>query len=250
MAQNDKAIAFSDLHQPENPLVLYNIWDAGGAKALEKAGARAVATGSWSVADAQGYPDGENIPLDFLLQIAERIASSVEIPFTLDFEGGYAGSADELANNIRAVIKCGAIGINFEDQYVGGDGIRDIADQAERIKTIRETANETDVALFINARTDLFLKAAPEDHKTHVSEAIDRAAAYKEAGASGFFVPGLAAPDLISAVCDAVDLPVNVMVRDMKTVQDLATCGIARASFGPNPYRRALKDLVKAYQGD
>lgn len=249
MTQVEKARRFGELHQPGRPLVLYNIWDAGGAKAVVEAGAQAVATGSWSVAAAQGYGDGEKIPLDFVLQIIERIAATVEVPATLDFEGGYAQTPEDLAANITRVIKAGAIGINFEDQVVGGQGLHPKEVQAARIAAARQAAETAGVPLFINARTDLFLKERDQDqHESLVPEAKDRAAAYAEAGASGFFVPGLAKADLIGDICGATNLPVNVMMKDgVPAIAELGSLGVARVSYGPGPYFTAMKDLAECY---
>ena len=158
MTQSEKADHFTALHVPGDPLVLYNIWDAGSAKAIADAGTSAIATGSWSVAAAQGYPDGEKIPLDLLLGVAERIVLSTDLPVTVDFEGGYARAPGQLAENILRLIETGAVGLNFEDQIVGGDGLYETGEQADRIAAIRQMAQQTKVALFINARTDLFLK--------------------------------------------------------------------------------------------
>lgn len=79
------AKSFRDAHQSGAPLVLFNIWDAGSASAVRDAGARAIATGSWSVAAAQGYPDGQQLPLDDLLRCAKRIADTVDLPLSVDF---------------------------------------------------------------------------------------------------------------------------------------------------------------------
>ncbi len=249
MTQAERARHFADLHQPGTPLVLYNIWDAGGAKAVAEAGAKAVATGSWSVAAAQGYGDGEKIPLDFVLQIIERIAATVEVPVTLDFEGGYAEAKEDLAANITRVIETGAVGINFEDQVVGGSGLHPLETQAARIAAIRQAAEAAGVPLFINARTDLFLKERDQDkHADLVAEAKARAAAYAEAGASGFFVPALAKPELIGDICAATDLPVNIMMKDgVPSIAELGSHGVARVSFGPGPYFTAMKDLADRY---
>ncbi|MEO1611169.1 MAG: isocitrate lyase/phosphoenolpyruvate mutase family protein, partial [Pseudomonadota bacterium] len=119
MSQSEKAARFAALHREGDPVVLYNIWDAGGAKALAEAGAPAVATGSWSVAAAHGYGDGEAIPLDLVLTIVGRIAATVDIPLTVDFEGAYAVDPSEAAENVRKLIRAGAVGINFEDRIVG-----------------------------------------------------------------------------------------------------------------------------------
>lgn len=250
MTQAEKARSFTDLHLPGDPLVLYNIWDAGGAKAIAGAGAKAVATGSWSVAAAQGYADGQAIPLDLVLTIVSRIVATVDLPVTLDFEGGYAVTAEEVATNVARVIQTGAVGINFEDQVVGGSGLFSAPDQADRIGAIRQTAEAANLAFFINARTDLFLKEKDRSkHEALVPEAKERAAAYAEAGASGFFVPGLVDPALIEAICKATSLPVNVMMlKGAPTTKDLASLGVARISYGPGPYFEAIAALTERFQ--
>jgi 2-methylisocitrate lyase-like PEP mutase family enzyme len=248
MLQAEKAQHFAGLHRRGEPLVLYNIWDAGGAKALADSGAPAIATGSWSVAAAQGYADGEAIPLDLVLQLMQRICATVDLPVTVDFEGGYAQAAEEVGENTRKILRTGAIGINFEDRIVGGEGLHSIATQAERIKAIREMAQEEGVPLFVNARTDLFLGTDPASHADRVSQAQEREAAYAEAGASGFFVPGLAAVDLIAKITEVARLPVNVMkMGEMPAISELAQAGVARVSYGPGPYRDFLRHLKRGF---
>lgn len=245
MNQTDKAKAFTELHRKGDPVVLYNIWDAGSAKAVAEAGAKALATGSWSVAAANGYGDGQEIPMLQLVDIARSIVSATDLPVSIDFEGGYANDAEAVALNVGRVIDAGAIGINFEDQVVGGSGLHAIEAQAARIKAIRTMAGEKGIPFFINARTDLFLKLSdPVRHAPLVDEAIERAAAYAEAGASGFFVPGLSNPDLIGRVCEAVSLPVNIMMwSGMADVKTFASLGVARVSYGPGPYRAMIEWL-------
>ncbi|MEP5729317.1 MAG: isocitrate lyase/phosphoenolpyruvate mutase family protein [Sulfitobacter sp.] len=203
MTQALKAQAFKDMHNTQNPIVLYNIWDAGGAKAVAELGSKAVATGSWSIAAAHGYNDGEAMPLDFVLQIIERIAQCVDLPVTVDFEGGYAASPDDVAANVLKVLKAGAAGINFEDQVVNGEGLYSIEQQASRLKAIRQMAERENMPLFINARTDLFLDSDPATHNSLVGEALEREAAYTEAGANGFFIPGLTDAALIAKITAA-----------------------------------------------
>jgi len=242
--QTERARRFNALHVKGDPLVLYNIWDAGGAKALQEAGAKAIATGSWSMAAAHGFEDGEAIPLDFVLRIVERIALTTDLPLTVDFEGGYAAEPSEVAANVRRVIRAGAIGINFEDRVVSGEGLYTIEDQASRIKAVRQAAEDEGVNLFINARTDLFLESDPSIHGSLVDDAITREAAYKDAGADGFFIPGLTESSLIKRTIDAVSLPVNVMMTgDLTSVASVAEMGVARASLGPGPYVTAMSDL-------
>ncbi len=244
MKQADKARYFTELHQPGNPCVLYNIWDAGSADAVAKAGAEAVATGSWSVAAAQGFADGQAIPLDLLETIVARICATVSVPVTVDMEGGYAEAAEDVAANVLRIMQAGAIGINFEDQVVGGEGMVDTDIQCQRIHAIREQADNSGVSLFINARTDLFLQAPPEQHAGLIDSAVQRAKAYQQAGASGFFVPWLADETLIGEICAQVELPVNVMNKQgMPTIGRLAELGVARVSFGPGPYIKMAEVL-------
>lgn len=247
-SQSDKAARLAALHVPGNPLVLYNIWDAGGARTIADAGAQAVATGSWSMAAAHGYGDGEDMPLDLTLRIVARIAEATDLPLTVDFEGGYATDPDGVAANVARVIAAGAVGINFEDQVVKGEGFYPVEEQAARIRAARQAADAAGIPLFINARTDLFLKA-DGGHADLVDEALARQAAYAEAGADGFFVPGLTDDALITAVCKASDLPVNVMMMGpLASVAQVARLGVARASYGPGPYRVAQKDLAARFE--
>ncbi len=249
-SQVKRAEDFATLHVKGDPIILFNIWDAGTARAVQDTGAKAVATGSWSVAGAQGYPDGEKLPLDFLLMIVTRIVETINIPLSVDFEGGYATEPEDLAANVAKILGAGAIGINFEDQVVGGAGLYDIKIQSDRIKAIRSMADEAGMPLFINARTDLFLKEKDRSkHKDLVGEVKDRAAAYAEAGASSFFVPALFDADLIKDVCANTQLPVNVMkLDDSLSNKQLADCGVARISYGPGPFRQSMQWIAEESQ--
>jgi len=236
---------FAALHRSDDPLILYNIWDAGSARAVAKAGARAIATGSHSLAGAQGYPDGEGIPFEQLLESVRMIARSTVLPLTVDFEAGFAGGLEGLADNARALAKAGAIGCNLEDQLIGGEGLRAVEEQAERIATVN------DAGLFVNARTDTFLdvlKAGADPNRPDLVEAaIARGHAYTQAGAGSFFIPGLSNPDMIAEVCKAVSLPINVMrLLDMVSNVELAALGVARISYGGGPWRVAMAGVSEA----
>jgi 2-methylisocitrate lyase-like PEP mutase family enzyme len=243
MDQVEKAKRFAELHVTGAPLLLYNAWDAGSAKAILEAGAPAIATSSWSVAEAQGYRDGEAIPIELAEQIIARIAATIDAPVTVDFEGGYSEDDGELTDNISRLLDLGVIGINFEDRVVKGSGLYDIDRQARRIAAIRKAAKQKGVGLFINARTDLFFGQGG-DAAQLVGEGLDRAKAYAAAGASGFFIPGLLDDALIGRICDGVALPVNVMVMDgVPSTDRLSELGVARISYGPIPYILAMGAL-------
>jgi 2-methylisocitrate lyase-like PEP mutase family enzyme len=246
--QKEKAHLFSELHVKGDPVIIFNVWDAGTAKVVANAGAKAIATGSYAVAAANGFPDGEDIPLDLVLENLKRISTSVELPVSLDFEGGYATDPDGLSKNIELVIKSGAIGINFEDRIVKGEGLYSIDDQSERIRAIRQAATKAEVPLFINARSDVVLPLDSAEHnEKHLDELIERAAAYAEAGASGFFAPGLVNPDFIGKLCEASVLPVNILVwPGAPSSSQLADLGVARISYGGGTYRIAMEAFKSA----
>jgi 2-methylisocitrate lyase-like PEP mutase family enzyme len=242
MNQIQRAESFAGLHVKGKPVILYNAWDAGSARAILEAGAKAIATGSWSVAAAQGYRDCESIPLSLVEQIVGRIAASVEVPLTVDFEGGYSEPEDGLADNIGRLIDLGVIGVNFEDRVVNGEGLYDVERQAKRIASLRKAAARKHIPLFINARSDVFFQDG--DPKTFMEDAKKRGKAYAAAGASGFFVPGLKDEALIGHLSDTVSLPLNIMVMDgVPSNSRLADLGVSRISYGPIPYVEAMKAL-------
>lgn len=242
--QTQLANQFKKLHSSKEPLILYNIWDVGGAVALQKAGARAIASSSLSVANSQGYEDGEKIPLKFVLENTKKIAQSVSLPVSIDFEGGYASSTVELKSNIVKLIDAGAIGINFEDQIIGENKLYSIETQSERISAIREAKKEKQVPLFINARTDIFLRKKPSEFEAvDLEHAIERAHSYANAGADGFFVPGLLDKTYIKRLCLYSPIPVNIMLSTDLCASSFVNTGVSRISYGPGPYFDAINSL-------
>jgi 2-methylisocitrate lyase-like PEP mutase family enzyme len=244
-ARDDKARDFAALHRPGEPLILYNAWDAGSAKVIAEAGAKAIATGSYSVAMAHGYDDREALPLDLALANAGRIVKAVELPVSIDFEGAYAEAPEGVAGNMARLQAAGAVGCNFEDQRVGGSGLHPVEAQAARIRAAREAVGAD---FFINARTDLFLQASRETHdEALVDAALERARAYAGAGASGLFLPGLIDERLIARACAASPLPLNIMAMIGAPPADrLAELGVARISHAGGPWRLAMRALKQA----
>ena len=240
-----RAQLFAQLHVAGDPLILFNAWDAGSAQAVAKAGAKAVATGSASVAMANGFGDGEQVPIDFALANARRIVEAVEVPVTIDFEGAYADDPAGVARNFALLAETGAVGCNFEDQIVGGEGLYPVAVQAERIVAARQAAGSD---FFINARTDLFLKAPQETHnEVMLDEALERVRTYAEAGANGYFVPMLGDLGLLRRLCEQSPIPVNFMTYPgCPTNAEIAATGIARISHGPFPYMALMEKLRAA----
>jgi 2-methylisocitrate lyase-like PEP mutase family enzyme len=233
---------FAALHQPGSPVILYNIWDVGSALAVIAGGAKALATGSHPVADANGWPDGEKLPIDFALANATRIAEAVEVPLTVDFEGAYSVDPEQAGANVARVKETGAVGCNFEDQVIGGAGLHALDSQVKRIAAIRRAVGSD---FYINARTDLFLKTQTYDDAL-IAQVIERGKAFGDAGASGFFVPRLSDPAQIERVVSEVPLPLNVIAFPGAPDKKVwAEAGVARISHGPFPHRALMAKLTE-----
>jgi 2-methylisocitrate lyase-like PEP mutase family enzyme len=246
--QTRKAEQFQALHIRGKPLILFNIWDAGSAKAVAAAGAQAIATGSWSVANANGSKDGEHFPLAASIDNLRRIVKATELPVTVDLESGYGETAAKVGETVSMAIDAGAIGCNLEDSFPTDGTLRPTADQAHRIRSARQAADAANIRFFINARTDIFFQHPAETHDdAMIDAAIDRARSYAEAGASGLFVPGLDKIALIDRLAGSSPLPLNIMVSTTTPSRDeLARSGVARLSHGPGPYLLAMKALEEA----
>jgi methylisocitrate lyase len=245
----EKAKYFRSLHVRGQPLVLFNIWDVGSAKAVESAGARALATGSWSVAKANGYADGEQVPLDFAIENLARIVRATELPVTIDLESGYGRAPEAVGRTVERSIDAGAIGCNLEDSDPATGLLRPISEQVVRIEQARRVAEARQVPFFINARSDVFfgkgqLQANEEER---IAAILERAKAYSAAGADGLFVPGLVNAASIAHVAGSSSLPLNIMVGDgTPSLAELASLGVARVSHGPGPYISTMKQLEQA----
>ena len=234
---------FAALHVPGDPLVLYNIWDVGSALAVVAAGAKALATGSHPVGDASGFGDAHQVPLDYVFDNARRIMGAVDLPLSVDFEGAYSVDPDEGAANVARLKATGAVGCNFEDQIVGGEGVHPLELQVRRIAAIRQAVGDD---FFLNARTDLLIKAKAIDDAL-IGEVIARGKAFADAGASGFFVPRIADPRHIERVVREVPLPLNAIAfPGAPPKAEWAAAGVARISHGPFPHKALMAQLTEA----
>ena len=230
---------FHALHVPGDPLIIYNCWDPGSAVAIAKAGAKAIATGSYGAAESLGFGDGEKVPLELVLDNARRIMGVVDVPVSIDFESGYAHDVDGVAANLARLAATGAVGCNFEDSVIGGEGLYPIAAQAERVAAARKGAGD---AFFINARIDLYIRTpADQQDSSTLDETIDRAAAYVAAGASGVFVPFLRDVAAIEQIVKRTGALVNVLPGGGEVdSRAFADAGVARISYGAGPWFAAM----------
>lgn len=244
---NKRAEQLRRLHIPGRPLILFNVWDAGSAAAVTAAGALAIATSSWSVASANGFPDGERVPLAFVIQNLQRIVGATQLPVTIDLESGY-GDAGGVGESVALAIDAGAVGCNLEDSAPDVRLVRSISEQVDRLRLARSASDQQSAGFFINARTDVFLeRQSNQSDEELFREACERAAAYAEAGANGIFIPGLTDIGQIERFVLQSPVPVNVMISDgSPSVHALAQSGVSRVSFGPKPYLIATDALEQA----
>ncbi|HEX4709354.1 isocitrate lyase/phosphoenolpyruvate mutase family protein [Phenylobacterium sp.] len=246
--QQTRAGTFRALHTAGRPIVLFNVWDPGSAKAVEAAGAAALATGSWSVAAAFGQPDGEHLPLTLALDNLARIVAATDLPVSIDLESGYGEDPAGVGRAVAEAMTVGAIGCNLEDSFPTTGQLRGIEDQVERLRAARAAMDLAQVAGFLNARTDVFFQAPAEAHDPAMVEAaLERAHAYAAAGADGIFMPGLADLRLIEIAAKASPLPLNIMAGERTPeLAALARVGVARVSHGPGPYLTAMRAVEEA----
>jgi 2-methylisocitrate lyase-like PEP mutase family enzyme len=231
---------FAALHVAGNPLILYNIWDPGSAKAVASAGAKAIATGSWGVACAAGYADGEKLPLDFAIDNLIRIELVTDLPVTIDMEAGYGETDAEVAQSVSRAAAAGAAGINLEDKDPVTRQLFAVERAAARIAAAAASG------VFVNARTDVFILTPAAEHDAAlVDQALERAKAYADAGARGLFAPFLRDEALIARLCEKSPLPVNILMGDgIPNHKRLAELGVARISHGHGPWAAAMDWLA------
>ncbi|TSJ41066.1 isocitrate lyase/phosphoenolpyruvate mutase family protein [Mucilaginibacter corticis] len=224
---------FYQLHQQPGPFLLANAWNAKSAQLIEAAGFPAIATSSGAIADALGYPDGEQIPFEELLYIIKRIKASTQLPLSVDVERGYSSDLSVIADNISQLLDTGVAGINIEDAE--GEAI-----YLKKLEGIKNYLSKTGRQLFINARTDVFLQKLPAPLET----IIRRAKLYREAGADGLFVTGIADPSVIKEIAVNVALPLNIVGNlKLASVEALGAAGVKRISMAVIPYRAAYRHL-------
>ena len=238
--QRERVEILRRLHQGPRILVLPNVWDVVTARIVEAAGFSALATTSAGVAFALGYPDGERISRAEMVAAVRRIAGRVRVPVTADMEAGYGRTPQAAAETAREVIAAGAVGMNLEDAPADGDGLFDVALQAERVRAARESAEAAGVPLVINARTDVFLASigAPE---TRLSHAVRRLNAYRAAGADCLFAPGVTDRATIATLVREVGGPLNVLAGPgCPPVPELEALGVRRLSLGSGVMRATL----------
>ena len=226
-------------------MLIGNSWNAQSAKIFAQQGLEVIGTSSAAVAESLGYADGEEMGFDLYLKIIEGILRAVPAIVTVDLEGGYGQTAEEIAANIRTLYAMGVSGINIEDSLItNGERIIQDADAfAARLQQVCFLLKEQDIRMFINVRSDSFLLGLPNA----LDDALARIKAYQHTGVHGLFFPCITnLPDIESIVKQSV-LPINVMcVPGLPDFEQLELAGVKRISIGPFLYMHVYKQLETA----
>jgi 2-methylisocitrate lyase-like PEP mutase family enzyme len=257
ISQKEKAEQFRALHHTGKLLVLPNIWDPLGALLMENLGYPAIATASASIAYTNGYNDGENIPFNDLLALLKKITKSVDLPVTADIESGYGENDSQLRENIKLLLNTGIVGINIEDADHKTNGLHSVETQSNKIRLIRKVSDEMGIPLFINARSDVYVRGKNfATAESKFDEIMKRGKAYKEAGADSFFPITLTQEEYIKELIAQLELPLNILaIPGIPGLKALNKLGVARVSLGPGFLKiaiRVMKELavqLKEYEG-
>lgn len=235
---------FNQLHQQDKPLLMGNVWNVQSVRAFEKSGFQALGTSSAAIANSLGYEDGEELPFVELLYQLERITKNTSLPLSVDLEGGYGQTSQEIVENIRKLHKMGVVGINLEDSMVE-NGERKISDGISfsiLLHKITSSLKNENINVFVNVRCDAFL-IQQNNTLTLAKERIDL---YEKAGADGIFLPGISRDDDIRSAVSCTHLPINVMcMPDLPDFEVLARLGVKRISMGNWVYNKVYDTMEK-----
>ncbi len=236
----------AQLHSAPQILRLVNVWDVVSAKAIaDLPETKAIATAGHSIAATFGYKDGENIPLEVMLDMVRRIAEAVDLPVTADLDAGF-GDAGE---TVRKAIAAGVVGANIEDR------LKPLAESVAVVEAAIAAGEAEGVPFVLNARTDAFVRAGDRPVAESIADAIERGRAYIAAGATTVFVPGILNADVTRQLVEGIgDRKVSVIgLPGALTAAEYEALGVARISYGPMTQRvalTALQDIAKSLYAD
>lgn len=243
--QRERAERLRRLHEDGDILVVGSAWDPGSAVIFESMGFPAIATSSAGIANSLGYPDGERLPLEEMLAAVARIVRAVSVPVSADMESGFGTTPEVVAQTCQRLLETGAVGVNLEDATPDG-ALEDPLRQVEKIRAVREMAQNYGVPLVINARTDRYWLRLGED-ETRFKDSVARATLYRQAGADCVFVPGLTDAGIIGRLVAEIPAPLNILASaGAPSVAELAALGVRRVSQGSGPARAALSGTLRA----
>jgi 2-methylisocitrate lyase-like PEP mutase family enzyme len=244
------AARFRELHK-SGCFVLPNPWDIGTAIYLERVGFKALATTSAGFAFSRGKPDG-GVRRDEMLAHIREIVNATVLPVNADFEAGYGDEPKAVASNVRLCIETAIAGLSIEDSTGHGDRLlyeKKLA--VERIRAARTAIDASEAGVVLTGRCEAWLVGDPDPLRT----ALDRLAAYAEAGADCLYAPGVSKLDEIAQIVKTVaPKPVNLLVSGFNhhlRLAEIADLGVRRISVGSGlalaawgAFLRAAREII------
>jgi methylisocitrate lyase len=228
--------------------VLPNPWDVGTAIYLEHLGFKALATTSAGFAFSRGKSDGD-IPRDEMLAHIREIVEATALPVNADFLNGFADKPKEVAANVKLCADIGVAGLSIEDN--SHDPAAPLYEKklaVERIRAARSAIDASETGVVLTGRCEAWLVHDSNPLQT----ALDRLAAYAEAGADCLYAPGVSAPNEIAQIVKTVaPKPVNVLVSGFNhqlSVSQLGDLGVRRISVGSGLALAAWGAFLRAAQ--
>ena len=212
--------------------VLPNPWDLGTAIYLEHLGFNALATTSAGFAFSRGKRDGD-VPRDEMLAHIREIVKATALPVNADFLNGFADKPEDVAANVKLCVDMGVAGLSIEDN--SQDPAAPLYEKhlaVERIRAARSAIDASETGVVLTGRCEAWLVHEPNPLRA----ALERLAAYAEAGADCLYAPGVSTPDEITQIVKTVaPKPVNVLVSGFNhqlSVSQLGDLGVRRISVG------------------
>ena len=227
MTAETRRARFRELHAREQLFVMPNPWDAGSARILASLGFDALATTSAGFAWALGKLDTQ-VTRDELVEHVAALAGATGLPLNVDSERCYPDDPGGVAETVRLLGEAGAAGCSIEDWNPSTGRIEDDSLATERVAEAAEAARAFDPPLVLTGRAENHLHGIDD-----LDDTIARLVAYRDAGADCVYAPWLSTAEQISAVVDAVGVPVNVLATPaVPPLPELAELGVRRISTG------------------
>jgi methylisocitrate lyase len=234
----------------ERPLQVVGVINAYCAMLAERAGFRALYLSGAGVANASfGLPDLGITTLNDVCEDIRRITQATPLPLLVDADTGWGG-AFMIARTIREMTRAGAAGCHLEDQVQAkrcghrpGKALVTSAEMCDRIRAAVDA--KLDSNFVVMARTDAH---AVEGQQA----AIDRAAAYVDAGADMIFAEALTTLDEYRQFTAAIKVPVLANITEfgktpLFTTEQLGSAGVKLALYPLSAFRAMSNAAVAVY---
>jgi methylisocitrate lyase len=248
---HSKGKLFRDAVSEESPLQVVGAINANHALLAQRAGFRAIyLSGGGVAAGSLGLPDLGISNLDDVLTDVRRITDVCELPLLVDADTGFGASAFNIARTVKSLIKAGAAAMHIEDQVgakrCGHRPNKEIVSKQEMIDRIKAAADaRTDQDFVIMARTDALAVEG-------LHEALERAAAFVEAGADMIFPEAITDLAMYREFADAAGVPVLANITEfgstpLYTVDELKGAGVGLVLYPLSAFRAMNKAAENVY---